>query len=74
MDVPKFESPFTWGIEDDFVLNFDECELDAEEELPFLNFINSLMATFVYAKKVDFNTVKSNFFKIDKLWNIVDQE
>lgn len=73
-NVPKFESPFTWGIEDEYVSNFDESELDAEEELPFVNFMNSLMATFIYAIKGQYDSAQNNFLKMDTLWSMVDQE
>ncbi|XP_008217069.1 uncharacterized protein LOC100679025 [Nasonia vitripennis] len=73
MDSPKFQSPFTWEIDDEFALNFDDSELETGEELPFYNFMHSIMATFIYATKGDYNAAKNNFSTMDDLWNLVDQ-
>ncbi|OXU24728.1 hypothetical protein TSAR_000089 [Trichomalopsis sarcophagae] len=72
MYSPKFESPFTWEIDDEFVLNFDESELATGEELPFFNFMHSIMAIFIYAIIGDYNAAKNNFSTMDDLWNLVD--
>lgn len=72
--MDPYESPFTWDMDEQYTADYDETELLDEEEIPFLNLINSIMISFIHASKGNHVEAEQNLENTIQAWKKLDRK